>query len=187
LLSEQEIAALIDTIHQRSRGQSRLASGAAANNVDSSQINCTFYDAVGRRNAEYLIARAIQCFVPGIPQIYYVGLFTGNNDLDLLRRTGIGRVINRHYYTSSELHRDLARPVVQSQLDLLRLRNTHPAFAGTFHAPSSSPDRVALEWRKSGDFARLDVDLSRMVAAVTCSGPEAGVARSLTWRTPVEA
>jgi sucrose phosphorylase len=187
LLSEQEIAALIDTIHQRSRGQSRLASGAAANNVDSSQINCTFYDAVGRRNAEYLIARAIQCFVPGIPQIYYVGLFTGNNDLDLLRRTGIGRDINRHYYTSSELHRDLARPVVQSQLDLLRLRNTHPAFAGTFHAPSSSPDRVALEWRKSGDFARLDVDLSRMVAAVTCSGPEAGVARSLTWQTPVEA
>ena len=68
--------------------------------MDSSQINCTFYDALGRRDAEYLIARAIQCFVPGIPQIYYVGLLAGGNDIELLRRTGVGRDINRHYYTS---------------------------------------------------------------------------------------
>ena len=81
------IDALIETIHPRSRGESRLASGAAARNVDASQINCTFYDALGRRDAEYLVARALQCFVPGIPQIYYVGLLAGTNDLDLLRRT----------------------------------------------------------------------------------------------------
>ena len=37
---------------------------------------------------EYLVARAIQCFVPGIPQIYYVGLLAGTNDLDLLRGAG---------------------------------------------------------------------------------------------------
>ena len=42
----------------------------------------------------------IQCFVPGIPQIYYVGLLAGGNDMELLRRTGVGRDINRHYYTS---------------------------------------------------------------------------------------
>ena len=95
LLPRAAIDALIDTIDQRSGGESRQASGAAASNVDASQINCTFYDALGRRDSEYLIARAIQCFVPGIPQIYYVGLLAGANDLDLLRRTRVGRDINR--------------------------------------------------------------------------------------------
>ena len=103
LLDRRHIDSLVETIHERSRGESRLASGGAASNVDSSQINCTFYDALGRRDAEYLIARAVQCFVPGIPQIYYVGLLAGSNDIELLRRTGVGRDINRHYYTSREL------------------------------------------------------------------------------------
>jgi sucrose phosphorylase len=132
LLPRRAIEAVIDTIHERSGGSSRLASGDAAGNVDASQINCTFYDALGRRDSDYLIARAIQCFVPGVPQIYYVGLLAGANDLDLLRRSGVGRDINRHYYTAAELERELARPVVQSLLALLRLRNRHGAFNGTF-------------------------------------------------------
>ena len=70
-------------------------------------MNCTFYDALGRRDDEYLIARAIQFFAPGVPQVYYVGLLAGTNDLDLLRRTGVGRDINRHYYTQAELQERL--------------------------------------------------------------------------------
>ena len=53
----------------------------------------------------------------------------GSNDLDLLRRTGVGRDINRHYYTPAELNDQLQRPVVRSLFDLIRFRNTHPAFA----------------------------------------------------------
>ncbi len=53
LLPAEEIAALVDTIHERSGGASRLASGSGAENVDAGQINCTFYDAVGRRDDEY--------------------------------------------------------------------------------------------------------------------------------------
>jgi sucrose phosphorylase len=97
LLTPEDIDALVETIHQRSRGESRQASGGAADNLDLYQINCTYYDALGRRDDEYLVARALQCFVPGIPQIYYVGLLAGGNDMDLLRRTGVGRDINRHY------------------------------------------------------------------------------------------
>ena len=78
LLTPDEIDTLVKTIHQRSRGESRIASGSEASNVDASQINCTFYDALGRRDSEYLVARAIQCFVPGIPQVYYVGLLAGS-------------------------------------------------------------------------------------------------------------
>ena len=87
LLPAEDVAALVETIHTRSGGSSRLASGSVAGNVDASQINCTFYDALGRRDAEYLVARAIQCFAPGVPQIYYVGLLAGGNDVDLLRRS----------------------------------------------------------------------------------------------------
>jgi sucrose phosphorylase len=186
LLPPKDIDKLVETIHQRSRGESRHASGDAASNVDSSQINCTFYDALGRHDEEYLIARAIQCFVPGIPQIYYVGLLAGRNDVDLLRRTGVGRDINRHYYTTDELPRELARPVVQSLLALLRLRNTHQAFGGTFQMVPSATDRMLLEWRNGAEFARLDVDLTRMCASVTCSNPESDLEGTPAWLAGAE-
>lgn len=174
LLPRQAIDTLIETIHLRSRDESRLASGGAARNLDTSQINCTFYDALGRRDAEYLVARAIQCFLPGIPQIYYVGLLAGTNDLDLLRRTGEGRDINRHYYTAAELQTALTRPVVQSLVSLLRMRNTHAAFGGEFHLKATDPTRLAVAWENGASSARLDVDLAEMQAAVTCSVEGAG-------------
>ena len=170
LLDRPHIDSLVETIHERSRGESRHASGGAASNVDSSQINCTFYDALGRRDAEYLIARAVQCFVPGIPQIYYVGLLAGSNDIELLRRTGVGRDINRHYYESADVSEAMSRPVVQSLLSLLRVRNTHRAFAGTFTIEPSSRDRLALRWTRHGEWIRLDADLSRMCASISSGG-----------------
>jgi sucrose phosphorylase len=187
LLPRPDIDALVESIHERSGGSSRLASGAAAGNVDASQINCTFYDALGRRDSEYLIARAIQCFVPGVPQIYYVGLLAGTNDVDLLRRSGVGRDINRHYYTGTELRRELARPVVRSLLALLRLRNTHAAFSGTFQVVPAATDRLALEWASGSETARLDVHLTEMWARVTTSGASTGPQRETAWDSRVEA
>ena len=186
LLERRHIDSLVETIHERSRGESRLASGGAASNVDSSQINCTLYDALGRRDEEYLVARAVQCFVPGIPQIYYVGLLAGGNDMELLRRTGVGREINRHYYTSRELADALARPVVQAQLALLRLRSTHAAFQGTFDAVAPATDRLSLTWRDGAEFARLEVNLTDMHAVITCSRADAP-AGAVTWRSSFEA
>jgi sucrose phosphorylase len=162
LLPADEIDAVIETMHQRSGGASRLASGDGAANVDASQINCTFYDALGRRDDEYLIARAVQCFAPGVPQIYYVGLLAGHNDMDLLRRTGVGRDINRHYYRPEEIGVEIGRPVVQSLLALLRFRSAHPAFNGTFCLRPSAPDRLIMEWANGSATARLDVDLANM-------------------------
>ncbi len=118
LLTSEEIDTLVETIHARSKGASRQATGAAANNLDLYQVNCTYYDALGRREDEYLIARALQFFAPGIPQVYYVGLLAGANDLDLLRRTGVGRDINRRYYTRHEVAAELTRPVVQALFEL---------------------------------------------------------------------
>ena len=171
LLSDQDIRELVETIHERSRGESRHASGSAATNLDVHQVNCTFYDALGRRDDEYFAARAIQCFLPGIPQVYYVGLLAGGNDMDLLRRTGVGRDINRHYYTDDELRRDLDRPIVRRLLELLKFRNTCRAFSGTFSVSSSAPDRLVLRWHHDTEWARLEVDLTEMRASITSGEP----------------
>ena len=185
LLTAAQIETLVETIHVRSGGGSRAATGAAASNVDSAQINCTFYDALGRRDAEYLVARAIQCFIPGVPQIYYVGLLAGTNDMDLLRRTGVGRDINRHYYTAAEVEQQLSRPVVQALLALLRLRNAHPAFNGSFSLKRSDGIELVLEWTKGADFARLDVNLERLEASISCSSTDAGE-RARSWHSGVK-
>jgi sucrose phosphorylase len=186
LLPPEDIAALVETIHARSRGESRLASGGAADNVDADQINCTLFDALGRREAEYLVARAIQCCVPGIPQVYYVGLLAGGNDMDLLRRTGVGRDINRHYYTEAELGRELQRPVVQALIALLRIRNSHPAFGGRFRVAPAPAGSLVLEWTTGAAFARLDVDFTVMSAALTCSAAEGGTTGTRAWHTGTE-
>jgi sucrose phosphorylase len=187
LLDPQHIDALVDMIHERSGGGSRHASGSGASNVDSSQINCTFYDALGRCDAEYLIARAIQCFVPGVPQVYYVGLLAGGNDIELLRRTGAGRDINRHYYTAGELEQQLHRPVVQSLLALLRLRNAHPAFQGTFQATAPTIARMTLIWTHGSAFARLEINLTDMSAVVTCSREDTTADGAVMWQSSLEA
>jgi len=171
LLTPEEIDRLVETIHQRSGGESRQATGAAASNLDLYQVNCTFYDALGRQDDDYLIARAIQFFAPGVPQVYYVGLLAGSNDLDLLLRTGVGRDINRHYYTRAELCERFETPVVRSLFDLIRFRNSHPAFAGDFDIRSSDNRSLVMEWRKRRDWARLDVDLAARHTVLSHSDP----------------
>jgi sucrose phosphorylase len=171
LLTPEEINHLVEIIHERSGSASRQATGAAASNLDLYQVNCTFYDALGRRDDEYLIARALQFFARGIPQVYYVGLLAGTNDMDLLRRSGVGRDINRHYYTHAELEEQLKAPVVRSLLDLIRFRNVHGAFLGRFQLHSSDDRSISMEWSKSPDWARLDVDFAGRRAVISYSDP----------------
>jgi len=169
LLSPTEIDNLVEIIHQRSRGQSRQATGAAARNLDLYQVNCTFLDALGGRESEYLIARALQFFAPGIPQVYYVGLLGGTNDMELLGRTGVGRDINRHYYRVAEIEDALMRPLVQKQLDLIRLRNTHPAFEGEFQVTAPAEDQIQMKWELEEHWIKLQADLSVPRASITGS------------------
>jgi sucrose phosphorylase len=161
LVTPHEQDALVERIHEASGGASRLATGAAASNLDLYQVNCTYYDALGRDDRKYLLARAIQLFVPGIPQIYYVGLLAGGNDLDLLARTGVGRDINRHYYGRDELLAALERPVVRSLCELIRLRNSHPAFQGSFEFESPAAAALVLRWENGEARAELAVDFAR--------------------------
>jgi sucrose phosphorylase len=160
LVPPEELDRLVEIIHINSGGQSREATGAAASNLDLYQVNCTFYDAMGRDDTAYLLARAIQFFMPGIPQVYYVGLLAGSNDVDLLERTRVGRDINRHRYVSAEVESELKRPVVQRLVELIRLRNAHPAFDGAFSVEPTPDTRLHMRWINGPAMAELLVDFN---------------------------
>jgi len=169
LVSAQELSDIVERIHENSKGDSARATGAAAANLDLYQVNCTFYDALGRDDAAYLAARAIQFFVPGIPQVYYVGLLAGCNDMALLARTGVGRDINRHYYSRAEIEQALERPVVRRLVELIRLRNGHAAFGGEFRLPACADEVLEMHWVQGRHFARLRVELVRRRARIEYS------------------
>ncbi len=160
LLTPDQIDSLVEAIHGNSRGESRAATGHAASNLDLYQVNCTYYDALGADERQYWLARAIQLFIPGIPQIYYVGLLAGSNDMELLARSGEGRDINRHRYSPSEVVAAFDRPVVRRLLGLIRLRNAHPAFAGRWTLHDTANHVISMSWRASGHGVKLTVDLT---------------------------
>lgn len=186
LLSSEEINRVVETIHERSNGASRQATGVAANNLDLYQVNCTYYDALGRRDDEYLMARALQFFAPGVPQVYYGGLLACQNDMELLHRTGSGRDINRHYFTADDIRESLTRPVVRALTDLIRFRNAHPAFGGDFHLLPCDDREIRIEWRNQKDWARLEGNLRAMSAMVFYSSATGERQFPVTPHTAVE-
>lgn len=158
LLTPAQIGQLVAAIHENSGGLSRLATGAAASNVDLYQVNCTFYDALGADDRRYLLARALQFWAPGTPQVYYVGLLAGRGDLELLRGSAVGRDVNRHHYTVAAVNEELSRPVVQALFQLIRFRNSHPAFDGTFGITASGA-HLQAGWTNGDQTALLHAHL----------------------------
>ncbi len=91
-----------------------------------------------------------------MPQVYYVGALAGANDMELLKRTNVGRDINRHYYTTSEIDENLERPVVKALNALARFRNELPAFDGDFdYATGDDGTTVSFAWNDGETSATL--------------------------------
>ena len=143
----------------RRKRQSDPVQSRHAADVDVHQLNCTYYSALGEDDDRYIAARAIQLFARGVPQVYYVGLLGGTNDLEAVRRMGDGRAINRHDYTIDEIDEALQRPVVRRLMDLIRLRNTHPAFGGELSVETDAEESVCLRWQHRDAHLSLEVDL----------------------------
>lgn len=134
---------------------------------DVHQIRCTIYSALGENEKAYIQARAIQLFTPGIPQVYYVGLLAGANDMESVERTGEGREINRYNFTEVEINEAVKRPVVKSLLKLIRLRNEHSAFEGNFSVSQLRSDLLVIEWVKNNLFCTLKANLTTYNSEVT--------------------
>ena len=137
-------------------------------------MNCTYYSALGDRDDAYLLARAVQFFAKGIPQVYYVGLLAGKNDLKLLEETKVGRDINRHYYTVEEVDTEVERPVVRNLLKLMEFRNTSKAFAldGKFEILDTDEDKLHIIREAEGEKAELIADFKTKEFRVLSNGEE---------------
>ncbi len=158
-LNDADIEELIDTLVLR---------GGLVKNLHGQkkmyyQVNSTYYSALGEDDKKMLLARAIQLFMPGKPQVWYLDLFAGKNDIEAVKRAGEGghKEINRTNLTLSDIEAALQKNVVKEQIKLLRLRNTHPAFG--FESEFSfgcEGNKLDMTWKKGNDIITLKADLS---------------------------
>lgn len=177
LLDQAEMAAIFDRAADRTGGQSAQASAQVAWAALPHQINSTFFSVLGEDATAYLLARCVQLFVPGRPQLYYVGLLAGTNDMARYAATGQGREVNRHVYDPAELAAALDGEVTRAQLGLVGLRSRHPAFAGEFAARQTGPSVLELAWRNGAASAVLTVDVAAPAFAVQVQDADGSVRR----------
>lgn len=170
MIPEERIEGLIDLIVSR---------GGLVKNLHGQknvyyQVNATYFSALGADERKMLLARAIQLFMPGKPQVWYLDLFAGENDMEAVRRGGEAahKEINRTNLSAKQMEEALARPVVQGQLALLRIRNTCPAFGfdAQMRLEQTQKGCFAIEWEKDGCVARLEADLSSRAFTVVIDG-----------------
>ena len=177
LLSEERIQNLIDTVVGRGgyvkdlHGQKNMYY----------QVNATYYSALGEDDAKMLLARALQLFMPGKPQIWYLDLFAGKNDHEAVKRAGAGghKEINRTNLTTEQMEEALKKPVVARQLELLRFRSTCPAFEKESSIMvNSDGNKMEFTWENDGYQAKLKADLKTFEFVITETAPD-GQTRTL--------
>lgn len=162
LLSDEQIQLLIDRIVDR---------GGYVKNLHGQknmyyQVNATYYSALGEDDRKMLLARALQLFMPGKPQVWYLDLFAGKNDHEAVRRAGPGghKEINRTNLTVEQIQKGLKNQLLQQQLKLLRFRNECNAFAPDARISLTCDNGVKLiiRWEKGIHTAVLTADLQTM-------------------------
>ena len=158
LLPDERIQGLIDLT---------VARGGYVKNLHGAknmyyQVNATYYSALGEDPRKMEMARAIQMFMPGKPQVWYLDLLCGKNDYAAMERAGEGghKEINRTSLTLAEAVDRLADPCVQKQLELLRIRSSHPAFAEDSRITVwNEGAALTIAWEKDSSCAELNADL----------------------------
>ena len=159
LLPEERIQSLIDTLVKRGGFVKDLH---GAKNVYY-QVNATYYSALGEDDRRMLLARALQLFMPGKPQVWYLDLFAGKNDYAAMERAGAGghKEINRTNLSKEAMAAALEKPVVQRQLELLKLRADCPVFQeGAAITVKAEGSALTMAWEKGGQIAALKADLA---------------------------
>jgi sucrose 6(F)-phosphate phosphorylase len=161
ILSIEDAQDIVEICQKRGANLSHIFSPEHRSrpDFDAHQINITYFSALNGNEDAYLAARAIQFFAPGIPQVYYVGLLAGENDMEAVEQTGERRAINRHDYTVEEIEEAVDRPVVHRLMKLMQFRNEYPAFGGEFEVLPSGEREVRLSWEKDGQRCTLMVAL----------------------------
>lgn len=161
LLPDEDIEHIMETIISRG-GRVKNLYDADGNKISYYQVNATFYSALGEDDSKMLLARAIQMFTPGIPQVWYLDLFLGTNDYKAVEKAGEGghKEINRTSLSLKEIEERLKLDVVKKQLEIIRLRNTSKAFLGNFKIGSSTHEFINMSWRYMNQSVKLEANLN---------------------------
>ncbi|MFB0637984.1 sucrose phosphorylase [Candidatus Phytoplasma solani] len=174
ILTSEEIKYTSKKLYQIGSNVKKTYSSTSYNNLDIYQINSTYYSALGNDDNAYLLSRVFQVFAPGIPQVYYVGLLAGLNDIELLEKTKEGRNINRHYYSLQEIEKEVKRLVVQKLLHLLTWRNQFAAFDldGSIEitTPTQTTIKIIRQDRTKTNIAVLKADALAKTFSITANG-----------------
>jgi sucrose phosphorylase len=175
LLDDEEISDLMELIIARG-GQVKNLYGADGKKISYYQVNATYFSALGENEQKLLLARAIQMFMPGIPQIWYLDIFAGANDYEAVEKAGKDghKEINRTNLSLKDIEEGLKKEVVTKQLDIIRLRNTSKAFLGTVTFNETVEQEVNILWTNEGEYAHLVADLKTLDFSIryTESGKE---------------
>ncbi len=160
LLPDDAIEAIIERLIERG-GRVKNLYGPDGTKISYYQVNSTFFSALGENESCLRLARAIQLFMPGTPQVWYLDLFAGTNDYEAADRGGSAghKEINRTNLSADDVEAGLQRSVVLDQLEMIRLRNTSDAFRGELTILETEPNRLGLRWQNGATMAMLNADL----------------------------
>lgn len=180
LVPDERIESLIETV---------VARGGYVKNLYGQknayyQVNATYCSALGESEQRLLFCRAVQLFMPGMPQVWYLDLFAGKNDHEAVSRAGAGghKEINRTNLSNEQVEEALNMDVVQQQLELLRFRNTFPAFGfdAKLTLSREGESTLVFVWEQDGSTARLRADFARAAFSVEGVDPQGNTVFSMT-------
>jgi len=168
LLDSAEIDEMI-TVLKRRGGRVKDLFGPDGKKISYYQVNATFYSALGEDDKKMLLARAVQLFMPGTPQVWYLDLFAGANDQRAADQGG-HKEINRTNLSLEEIGKRLKWPVVQKQLELLGFRNRHQAFEeGAELGLTQKGSTLEFLWTRENHWARLEADFEILEYQISSS------------------
>ncbi|WP_417861181.1 glycosidase [Winogradskyella sediminis] len=168
LLEDNEIEQIMDTIMERG-GRVKNLYDPSGKKISYYQVNATYFSALGENEAKLLLARAIQLFMPGIPQVWYLDIFAGKNNYKAADEAGAGghKEINRTTLSLDDIKAGLKTDIVKNQLKLIKLRNTSKAFLGQLKVNASIDSEIDLIWTNNGCSAHLQANLKAYNFTIT--------------------
>ncbi|MGO4904609.1 alpha-amylase family glycosyl hydrolase [Flavobacterium sp. W20_MBD1_R3] len=160
LLEDAEIENIMNTIMERG-GRVKNLYDPSGNKISYYQINATFFSALGEDEQKLLLARVIQMFMPGIPQVWYLDIFAGKNNYEAADNGGSAghKEINRTALSMNDIEEGLKTEIVKKQLEIIRLRNTSAAFSGEVEIDDFAEDILDIKWTNGTTVAHLVANL----------------------------
>jgi sucrose phosphorylase len=160
LLEDNEIESIMSTIMDRG-GRVKNLYDPSGNKISYYQINATFFSALGEDEQKLLLARVIQMFMPGIPQVWYLDIFAGKNNYEAADNGGSAghKEINRTALSMNDIEEGLKTEIVKKQLEIIRLRNTSAAFSGEVEIDDIAEDILDIKWTNGTTVAHLIANL----------------------------